>query len=63
MKSPIKIWLEWYETLRTGFSSSSQSSVQDSSSINAEIDNPERLWDLSDLDATCLLYTSPSPRD
>ena len=52
MKSPIKIWLEWYETLRTGFSSSSQSSVQDSSSINAEIDNPERLWDLSDLDAT-----------
>ncbi|MBN18582.1 MAG: hypothetical protein CL758_03780 [Chloroflexi bacterium] len=52
MKSPIKIWLEWYETLRTGFSSSAQLPTQDSSSINAEIDNPERLWDLSDLDAT-----------
>ena len=52
MKSPIKIWLEWYETLRSGFSLSSQLPVQDSSSINAEVDNPERLWDLSDLDAT-----------
>ena len=52
MKSPIKIWLEWYEILRTGFSSSSQLPTQDSSSINAEVDNPERLWDLSDLDAT-----------
>ncbi|MFL2763613.1 MAG: hypothetical protein ACJ0A6_01200 [Dehalococcoidia bacterium] len=52
MKSPIKIWLEWYEILRTGFSSSPQLPTQDSSSINAEIDNPERLWDLSDLDAT-----------
>lgn len=52
MKSPIKIWLEWYEILRSGFSVSSQLPIQDSSSINAEVDNPERLWDLSDLDTT-----------